>query len=230
MMLLAQLVETSDRIAKTSKRLEKIELLSSLLRQLEPNEAEICVAYLSGRARQGRIGVGYATLASARQEPASQGRMTLKQVDDSLSEIEATSGKGSTQLRAERLRALFAQATTAEQDFLFRLLIGELRQGALEGIMVEALAKASGAPIDKVRRAAMMAGDSMAIAPRLLTEGESALHAYDVQLFRPVQPMLAQTAEDLDEAFEELDNPALEYKMDGARVQIHRSGDQVRDD
>src|ERR1700688_343481 len=113
------------------------------------------------------------------------------------------------------------------QDFFIGLLMGELRQGALEGIMVDAVAKASGISADRVRRAVMLAGDIAVVARALLEKGEAGLHSYDVQLFRPIQPMLAQTAEDVTRALADLGEAALEFKMDGARVQVHKSGDDV---
>ena len=136
-------------------------------------------------------------------------------------------GAGSAGRKTELLRKLFSSATEDEQHFLVRLLGGELRQGALEGVMLEAIARASHIPLDRVRRAAMMAGSLPAVASALLTHGEAGLSEYDVQLFRPVQPMLAQTAEDAAEAIGELGEAALEWKLDGARIQVHRSGDDV---
>ncbi len=226
-MLLAQLVETSERIARTSKRLEKTDLLASLLKQLAPDEVETAVAFLSGATRQGRIGVGYARLHGLDVPPAGMSSLELLAVDQDLSEFAAVSGLGSEGIRRELLQRLFSRATGEEQHFLQRLLIGELRQGALEGIMLDALAKATSIPADKVRRAAMMAGSIGAIARAALEGGENGLAPFTVQLFRPLQPMLAGTADDVGCALENLGEAALEYKFDGARVQVHKSGDQV---
>jgi DNA ligase 1 len=226
-MLLAELVETSNRIASTSRRLEKTALLAGLLKQLTPEEVEIAVAFLSGGARQGRIGIGYATLRDAKAAPAEAPALQVLEVDRSLTELASVEGRGSEQRRRELLNRLLARATTGEQHFLVRLLMGELRQGALEGIMLDALAKASGLPLERIRRAAMLAGSATAIARPVMENGEAGLAQFDIQLFRPVQPMLAQTAEDVGSALEELGEAALEYKFDGARVQVHKSGDDV---
>jgi DNA ligase 1 len=227
-MLLAQVVETSRRIAETSKRLQKIELLASLLGQLAPEEIEVVVAFLSGRTRQGKVGIGFRTLQESSGPGTGEAALSVLEVDAMLTAIAATKGAGSEGRRIEAVRGLISRATGPEQDFLFRLLIGELRQGALEGLMADAVAKAAGLPVDRVRRAAMHAGDIAVVARAAIEKGEAGLAAYSVELFRPVQPMLAQTAKDPGEALAELGEAALEFKMDGARVQAHRSGDEVR--
>ena len=226
-MLLSRLVDTSRRIAETAKRLEKIGLLVQLLKQLHSDEIEIAVAFLSGTTRQGRIGIGYAALRDAASTPAESPSLELLELDRTLESITATTGPGSAQRRVDVLHGMLARATEPEQKFLWGLLLGELRQGALEGIMLEALARASSLPLERVRRAVMVAGDIAAVAAVLLEKGEAGLAQYDVQLFRPVQPMLAQTADDVADALEALGEAALEWKLDGARVQVHRSGDDV---
>jgi len=226
-MLLADVVEISRRVTAVTRRLEKIELLAGLLRRVHADEIEIAVAFLSGRARQGRIGIGYSALQDAGSSGAEIPTLELIEVDRAFQAIAATAGPGSERQRSELLRTLFARATRPEQHFLTRLILGELRQGALEGVMVDALAKASGAAAEHVRRAVMMAGDIVAVARAALEHGEAGLSKYDIHLFRPVQPMLAETAEDPAEALAELGTAALEYKLDGARVQVHRSGDEV---
>jgi DNA ligase-1 len=228
-MLLAAVVETSRRVSETSKRLEKVDLLARLLIELHPDEIEIVVRFLAGRIRQGRIGIGYAALHDARGHTAEAPTLEIAEVDRTFQAIVATSGSGSQRQRMELLHQMFSRATEAEEQFLVRLLMGELRQGALEAVMVDALAKASGAHVERVRRAVMLAGDIAPVARALLEQGEAALAQYDVQLFRPVQPMLAGTADDVDEALAELGlgEAALEFKLDGARVQVHRSGDDV---
>jgi DNA ligase 1 len=226
-MLLEEVVELSSRVAAVSRRLEKIDLLAGLLRRTQGDEIEIAVAFLSGRARQGRIGIGYAALQEAARPGAETPTLELIEVDRAFQAIAAVAGRGSERQRSELLRALFARATKPEQHFLTRLILGELRQGALEGIMLDALAKASGAASENVRRAVMMAGDIVLVARAALEKGEAGLSRYDIQLFRPVQPMLAETAEDPAEALAELGTAALEYKLDGARVQVHRSSDDV---
>ena len=226
-MLLANVVETSRRVAETSKRLEKIGLLATLLRQLGPEEIEIVVHFLAGQIRQGRIGIGYAALREARNSPASNPSLEILDIDRLLESILKTSGAGSERRRLELLQSLFVRATEPEQQFLAGFLMGELRQGALEGIMVEAIAKASGISSERVRRAAMMAGDIAKVARSALEQGEAGLSQYDIQMFRPIQPMLAQSADDIPEALASIGEAALEYKMDGARVQVHKSGDDV---
>ena len=226
-MLLARVVETSERVAETSRRLEKIELLATLLKQLNGDESEIAVAFLCGYTRQGRIGVGYATLRASAAQAAETAALELAEVDRAFASLAAIQGRGADAQRRELLRGLFARATAAEQKFLTALLFGEIRQGALEGVMVEALARASGAPSDDVRRAVMLAGDIARVARSVLQEGPAGLAPYTIQLFRPVQPMLAQTAEDVEGALGDLGEAALEFKFDGARVQVHRSGGDV---
>src|SRR5262245_34724094 len=227
-MQLDRLVETSRQIAATSKRLEKIRLLAGLLDGLSPDESEVAAAFLSGRTRQGKIGVGYATVSGMRVNPAEAPSLSLLEVDRTLAAMQALRGSGSSQGRAAMLADLFARATAHEQQFLAGLLTGEIRQGALEGIMADGLAKAHGLVPAQVRRAIMMAGDIAAVARGIAEHGAAALERYDVQLFRPVQPMLAQTAEDVEAALSGLGEAALEYKVDGARIQAHKSGDEVR--
>lgn len=226
-MRLAEVVETSRRISGTTKRLEKAELLAHLLRRLAPEEAEIVVSFLSGATRQGRIGLGYATLKGAIGTPSPEPTLEILDVDRALDSYSKIRGTGSEARKREQLAGLMSRATEPEQLFLIRLLTGELRQGALEGIMLEALAKASDVPVERVRRAAMMAGGIPALAHSVLERGAEGLEQFELQLFRPAQPMLAQTAEDVGEALGELGEAALEYKFDGARVQVHKSGDQV---
>ncbi len=222
-MLLDQVVETSRRIAATSKRLEKTALLAALLRQTQGDEIEIAVAFLSGRPRQGKIGIGYGSLGNTAVEPVSAPQLALAEVDRTFATIASASGRD----RARLLEHLFSRATESERHFLSALLVGELRHGALEGIMLEAVAQAAKLPIDRVRHAAMVAGDVTAIARAVLERGDAGLADFDIKLFQPVQPMLAQTAEDVEEAIEDLGEAALEFKLDGARVQAHKSGDQV---
>lgn len=226
-MLFADLVETSRRIAGTPKRLEKTDLLAALLRRLSPDEVEVTVAFLSGSTRQGRIGIGYATIAESAAPPVGEASVPILDVDRTLSEIAAVRGAGAEGRRRELLARLMGRSTAHEQQFLRGLLTGEIRQGALEGIMLDGLAKASGIPVEQIRRAAMLAGGVPNIARSVLDSGTAGLAQFEIQLFRPVQPMLAQSADDVAEALQELGESALEYKFDGARVQVHKSGDQV---
>src|ERR1700733_8916376 len=227
-MLLANIVETSGRVAGTSKRLAKIELLADLLKQLQPAEIEVVVSFLSGRTRQGRAGVGYAVVPDSQAAPATTATLEVLDVAHALAALADVKGRGSEQQKRDRLQSLMALATAEEQQFLRELLLGGLRQGALEGLMFEALAKASGVGVDRIRRAAMMAGDTGIVARKLLESGEAALDAYQIRLFQPVHPMLARPAVDVETALEKMGEAALEYKLDGARIQVHKSGDEVR--
>jgi DNA ligase-1 len=226
-MLLAQVVETSRRVGETSKRLEKIDMIAGLLKQLHPDEIEVAVSFLSGNISQGRIGVGYAAMRDRVSANGGAPTLQLLDVDRTIDEITKVSGAGAESRRRELLNSLLSRATEEEQHFLVRLFVGELRQGALEGIMLEALAKASGLKSERIRRAAMMAGNIAAVAGAVFEKGEAGLSQYEIELFRPVQPMLAQSADDVEDAIEDLGEAALEYKFDGARVQLHKSGDDV---
>jgi DNA ligase-1 len=219
--LLADLVDAANRVAATSKKLQKIGILGELLARASPQEAVIAGAFLTGGPRQGRIGIGPALLHQVRPPAAAEASILLEEVDASLGAIAGVTGSGSGAARAEMLGALLARATEAEQDFLRRLLFGELRQGALEGVVAEAVAKAAGIPAAAVRRALMVSGSLGEVAAAAIHGGEAALSALGVELFRPLQPMLAQTASTVGEALELLGEASLEAKLDGARVQVH---------
>lgn len=228
-MRLQPLVETSRRVGATGGRTEKQRLLAGLLRRVPADEIEIAIGLLSGVPRQGRIGVGPATVRAARPDGAAAGpALTLADVDRALHEIKTISGKGSEQRRLEALRRLLGAATADEQDFLMRLMLGELRQGALEALLVEATARAAGVDAAALRRAVMVAGRLGPVAAALFREGGAALARFDIEPFRPIQPMLAQTVEDVADALAQLGEAAFEYKLDGARVQVHKAGDEVR--
>jgi len=230
-MLFAELTSTSRRIGATRARLEKIGLLSDLLRRLAPDEIDPAVAFLSGQLRQGRIGLGHAAAraaAGASAAPASTPVLTIAEVDETFSRIAGLSGPGSTGERQRALGGLLARATEEEKDILVRLVLGELRQGALEGIMGEALARAAQVPASEVRRALMLSGDLSAVARAVLTEGQSGTARFRLEMFRPLLPMLAQPSADVEDALGRLGEAAFEYKLDGARVQVHRAGDEVR--
>ena len=214
------------RPPRPPSRLAKRDAIAALLRGAAPDEVEIAVAWLSGEIRQGRIGVGWSALSTLRgREPAPTPSLTLREVDAAFADVAATAGKGSAAARSAKLQALFARATAAEQDFLVRLLVGELRQGALEGVMLDAIAAASGLPAADVRRAAMLTGSLRETARVALGEdGAAALARFAVALHRPVQPMLATPADDIASAMAKLGTAALEWKVDGARVQVHKAG------
>ena len=228
-MQLHDLVDTSRRVGETSRRLEKIALVADLLARAAPDEVPIAVDYLSGSLRQGKVGVGYAMFREAQGEPPAEAAgLALAEVDAAFQAIAATTGPGSASERVRRLRALLGRATVEERAFLLRLALGELRQGSLAGLMAEAIARASGVALARVRRALMVSGDLAAVGRAALEEGEVGLARFDIRLFQPLEPMLAQTADDVAEALEELGTASLEYKMDGARVQAHKGGGQVR--
>ncbi|MDY6946966.1 MAG: ATP-dependent DNA ligase [Pseudomonadota bacterium] len=229
MTLLALIVETSAKVAATAARLAKVRELAAALRQFQPDEIVIGVAYLCGETPQGKFGIGYSVLKSASGgASASESSLSVLEVDRRLTEIVGIRGTGSTARRAEALRDLFLRATDAEQNFLMRLLIGELRQGALAGVMVDAVAAAAEIPVARVRGAAMYAKSLGAVAYAALVEGESTLASFQLKLLSPVTPMLAQTAADVGEALQQLGEDAVfEWKMDGARIQVHKSGDAV---
>ncbi|HET7072488.1 MAG TPA: ATP-dependent DNA ligase [Mycobacterium sp.] len=234
-MLLLDVASTSLRVGGTSSRLSKVSHIADLLRRAaaEPEAVAIVVSWLSGELRQRQIGVGWASLRS-RPPPREPGHpvLTVIGVDATFSEIGAVSGKGAQARRAQLVAGLFGAATETEQTFLLRLLGGELRQGALAGIMADAVARATGLPAAAVQRAAMLGGDLPAVAAAGLKAGPSggaaALDAFTLRVGRPVSPMLAQTATGVADALERHDGTTIfEAKLDGARVQIHRAGDEV---
>ncbi len=204
-------------------------MIAGLLASAPPDEIEIATAYLSGSVRQEKLGLGWATFGTAMPaSPAESPSVDLAEVNAVLGRIAGASGKGSAKARERLLGELLARLTGEEQRFLGGLLVGELRQGALEGIVIEAVARASGIPAAQVRRACMMAGDLPAVAKAALADGPDGLARFSVRLFQPVLPMLAGTADTVEEAIAELGEAALEYKLDGARVQIHKAGGEVR--
>ncbi|HEV8365922.1 MAG TPA: ATP-dependent DNA ligase [Gemmatimonadaceae bacterium] len=228
-MRLIDLVLTSTAVAETAGRLEKVSKLAALLKQLAPDEIPIAIGFFVGWPRQGRLGAGWSAVSSvSAQEAAVEPTLELRDIDRAFDELQAARGKNSAAERLRLLNQLFARATSDEQQFLMALVIGEVRQGALEGVLLEAVAKAAQLPSDRVRRAVMLAGDLGAVAGAVLTEGEAALAQFQLQLFRPVQPMLADSAPNVEEALSESGGTALiEWKLDGARVQVHKRETQV---
>jgi DNA ligase-1 len=228
-MLLNGIVETSRLVGEASGRLAKIELLAACLRRTRGEESEIAVAWLSGGLRQDRIGLGYAALRDALgSDAAPTPLLTLIEVDAVLDGVQRLRGSGSGAERQRKLGDLFGRATREEQAFLVRLILGELRQGALEGLMIEAIARAADLPAVDVRRAVMLAGSMTAVAGAALREGAAGLARFSIELFRPIRPMLAQTAVDVADALSRLPRAHFEYKLDGARVQVHKSGRDAR--
>jgi DNA ligase-1 len=228
-MLLHDLVLASERVAATRSRTEKLAHLAACLRALAPDEIPIGVAYLVGETRQGRIGIGWAAaVAAGAGGAATTPTLGLRDVDATFEAIAGRRGPGSAAERSRTLGTLFARATPAEQHFLRRLLVGELRQGALEGLLVEAIARAVALPPADVRRAAMLAGDTADVARAALIEGAPGLARFRLEVLRPVQPMLAQTTDTATDALARLGAAVAEQKIDGARIQVHRDGDDVR--
>jgi DNA ligase-1 len=226
-MLLEEIARTSTDVGATRARLAKVDRLAACLARLAADEVALAVAYLSGALPQGTIGVGWASLRDL-PPPATSASLRLLEVHTALERIRVASGKGSQAARRRELSDLFARTTDPERRFLVGLLLGELRQGALAGVMVDAVARAAGVPPSEVRRALMVAGDLGAVARAALVEGPAGLARFRLALLRPVQPMLAQTAEDLDEALSRVGPAAVEWKLDGARIQMHRVGGDVR--
>jgi DNA ligase 1 len=229
-MQLHELVAVSNAVSSTRGRLDKISRLAHLLQRLRPDEIAIAVSYLSGSLPQGRIGIGWSVVSSGREAApaAAEPSLELGDIHDVFDRIANVSGPGATRMRARLLTDLFGRATESEQEFIVRLLSGELRQGAQEGVLAEAVAKAVRAPAEAVRQAAMMCGDLGEVSRTALAEGAPALARYSIELFRPVEPMLASAAERVSDAIEAFGQAAFELKLDGARIQVHKSGGQVR--
>jgi DNA ligase 1 len=240
---LAEVVSASAAVSATRSRTAKAGHLAALLRGQPPETLRVVVPWLAGELHQGKIGIGWAAVSDAlRAPPAAVSTLTVAEVDQALTALANLSGKGSAGHRREAMAALFALCAEAEQRFVAALLTGELRQGALDGVMltgelrqgaldgvlVEAVASAASVPADAVRRAVMLSGGLVPPSLAALLGGEGALAAFRLEVMRPVQPMLAQTAEGVDEALELLGEARFEAKLDGARVQVHRKGSEVR--
>jgi DNA ligase-1 len=226
--LLEQIAHTSLTVAEASGRLDKIRLLAECLRLARPEEVPVAVAYLSGVLPEGTIGIGWASLRNLPAPAKAPASLELLDVEASLRRIATTTGRGSQAARRNEIARLFGATTEPEQRFLMALIMGEVRQGALEGVMVEAVAKAAEVPAPEVRRAAMLAGRLGDVAAAAVAEGRAGLERFRLELLRPLQPMLAHTAEDVQDAFERVRPAAVEWKLDGARIQVHRLGLEVR--
>ncbi len=224
----AALATVADQLVATSKRGEKAALIASLLSRLEPAEVAPAVAFLTGTPMQGRIGIGWATLREVQPEPAAAPSLTVGEVDRAMSQLAGMSGTGVTAARRAVLMDVFSRATAPEQGLLWRIFSGELRHGALDGVMVEAIAKAASVPVAAVRRAHMMSGDLGRAAEAALSGGEPALRSIAMSPGRAVQPMLASPAPDVAAAIAATGPASVEWKLDGARVQAHRRDGAVR--
>ncbi len=232
-MLLADVVAASTAVAATRSRTAKAQAIAAALRTAaageEPGEVGPVAAWLAGELPQGRVGVGWRTLSRTAPPAAAAPSLTVAAVDRALTGLAATAGSGSAARRESLLSDLLAAATADEQRFLVRLVGGELRQGALEGVVLDAVAAASGVPAPGVRRAMMLAGRLDETAALALGGGEDALAAVGLRVGRPVRPMLAAPGSSLDAALADLgDGVTVEHKLDGARIQVHRDGDDVR--
>jgi ATP-dependent DNA ligase I len=227
-MLLDEIAGTSEAVAAISSRSAKLTELASCLGRARPHEAPIAVAYLSGTLPHGPIGVGWAALRDLPAPTDAPPSLELAEVDVALRRIGATTGPGSQAARRRGVEELFARATEREQRFLRALLHGELRQGALESVVADAVARAAEVPVGEVRRALMLAGDLGTVATAALADGRSGLARFRLEVLRPLKPMLAQTAESPREALERVGAAVVEWKLDGARLQVHRLGAEVR--
>jgi DNA ligase-1 len=226
--LLADVARASREVASTSRRLEKVERLAGCLQRAGPEEVAVAVAYLSGELPQKTIGVGWASLRNLPPPAPPPPALEVLETHAALERIRTSTGAGSRGFRRAEIAALFSRATTEERDFLRALLGGELRQGALEGVMAEAVSRASEVPPPEVRRAVMLAGDMGTVARAAMSGGRGALRAFGLTPLHPVQPMLAQTAPDLASALARVPDAAVEWKLDGARIQAHKAGGEVR--
>ncbi|WP_329132055.1 ATP-dependent DNA ligase [Streptomyces sp. NBC_00670] len=226
-MLLHRLARVSREVAATSARSRKTALLAELFRAADPEDVPVVIPYLAGRLPQGRLGIGWKLLGRP-VPPAAEPSLTVREVDARLTALGAVTGTGSQAERGRLLGELMAAATEDEQRFLVGLLTGEVRQGALDALAAEGLAGATGAAPADVRRAVMLAGSLQTVARALLADGPSALEAFRLTVGRPVLPMLAHTASSVTAAVEKLGACAVEEKLDGIRVQVHRDGDTVR--
>jgi DNA ligase 1 len=226
--LLAEVVAASQAVSETSARSGKVAVLADLLRRLDAHEVAIAAGLLSGVPRQGHVGVGYSTIYAVESAPADEPTLTVADLDTAISQVQAATGSGSGARRRLLLAELLDRATEPEAAFVRRLFTGGLRQGALAGVMVDAVAKAAGVSAVLVRRALMLSGDLTRAADIAMSGGEDGLREVGFELFRPIFPMLASTAESVADAVSGFDRASVEWKLDGIRIQIHRRGEEVR--
>jgi DNA ligase-1 len=228
-MRLRELVETSAKVRETASKNEKKGLIARLLKQVKGEETGIAADYLSGILPSGRLNIGWRTISEAAPDAGEPGESpSLKEVQARLDDIGRISGPGSAARRTRALHDLLAKMSEPERRFIGSLLVGEVRHGALEGLVLEAVAQASGLPLESIREAQMFAGSVGEVAQAALTEGAAGLERFGPQVFQPVSPMLATPVEGEEDALERLGRAAWEYKVDGARIQVHKSGDEVR--
>ncbi len=228
MVILADIVAASRDVAATRSRTKKIARFAEVLQQLSLEELPAAVGFLCGELRQGRLGLGYRALANVRAEPEPErSEVSVLELDAVFQALQDLSGKGVASERERLLGALFARLDAEERDFVTRLILGELRQGALESIVLEALAAASGVSSEAIRKAMLFSGDAAGVALAAFRGGEAELASFSIQLFRPLRPMLAQSAKSASEAFSRTAPAAAEQKLDGARIQLHKAGQRI---
>lgn len=227
-MLFVELARTSEIVAATSKRSDKIAAFADVFARLAPGEVGATVAFATGATLQGRIGVGWATLREVRPDPAGEPMLAVLDVDRAIDELSSISGVGSQARRREVLHDLLAAATAPEQRLIVGIVGGELRQGALDGVVAAAVAKAAGVTVGEVQRGAMFAGSLPTAAQVALTVGAPGLAAIELTPAQPVQPMLASPASDVADALAVTGLASVEWKLDGARIQAHRAAGEVR--
>ena len=226
-MLLTEVVTTSQRVAATRSRTRKIADLADLIARLDPDEVVAVVGMLVAAPRQGRLGVGWSALRRIEAGPAEQPELTVAEVDGLFSALVETTGSGSAAGRHAQLMAVFSRATSAERSFLSGVLLGEVRQGALESVLGDAIALATGTPPQLLRRAWMLTGYLTETARLAVTGGQAALTKIRLQVLRPIKPMLAATASTVEEALGDIGESVVDFKLDGARIQVHRDGDEI---
>jgi DNA ligase-1 len=226
--LLADVVAASGALTATSSRSAKVAILAGLLARLEPAEVPIAVGFLAGVARQGRVGIGYSTIYRIERPAAPEPSLTIADLDRAIDDVQGTTGGGSAARRAQILGDLLERGTEDEADFIKRLFTGGLRQGALAGLMIDAIAKAAGVSGELARRALMLSGDLGRTAEIAIGEGEDGLRSVGFEIFRPIFPMLASTAVSVEEAVGSFPRSSVEWKLDGIRIQVHRRDDDVR--
>jgi DNA ligase-1 len=228
MTLLADVVAASRNVTDTRSRSQKVAILAQLLGRLDANEVALAVGFLAGVPRQGRVGIGYSTIYGIERAPAEEASLTIDELDRAIADVQETTGSGSAAKRQQRLGDLLGRATEQEADFVKRLFTGELRQGALGGLMVDAIAKAAGVSGEIARRALMLSGDLTRTAEIAIVKGEDELRRVGFEIFRPILPMLASSAAGVPDAVASFDRSSVEWKLDGIRIQIHRRGEEIR--
>lgn len=228
-MLLKDIVEISKSVGATTKKKEKVSLLAHLLKQAKGKEITLAARYLSGQLNQGRLGIGWAALQESLKDLPDQHRLLgLIEVDGIFEVVSGEKGPGSWGRKLAGLRNLFSPTSHQEREFLIGLVMGEIRQGALEGLVLEAVSQASSLPLDLLRQCLMFSGNIGEVAQVALEEGIAGLSRFQPQLFHPISPMLANSADGEADALGRLGETGFEYKIDGARIQIHKEGERVR--